>query len=295
LADYPKFSDWDALGVVVKNYEWVVEDAPVRVVFDGAASLLAPPPTLPSSPPKPISRLAAFFEAKTEWGGAADYVPDQPLWLQGVPTAIDHVLPEARDLGDTPDGRRARLKALLPKLPAYAWMNRNRDVAAAVETLEKLQRTGQIGLVEDAELLLLKTIIAPLQTYAVLEARKDRISFARKTDIKDAIKATRKLRGFFRQNTGVLLEMDGEAARLPQALEQAAKQLSELEGRQKKQPQTIDGLRRLLVKQLSVALIQTMGARSPTTIQHLLGIGDYRPEERHLERQISDVLLEAGL
>ncbi len=297
----PSREDWDALGVIVENVSWIVEDASSRPDPEGFGSgglgLLGQSLASIESPsPVPRNRLAAFFETRKEWGIEAGlYAADGPLWMQGAPIAIDKVLPEAKSLSGKREERTKRLKEqLLPRLPAYVWLNRNRNLDAAVSTLEALARNGQAALLDDCELTLIKAVRQPIQSYLLFETSKDRLGFPANSDIDKAIRAATKLQEFFRQNSGVQLEMGLDLLRLPDALNKTVDHLASIKKRQDQKPQTLDGLRRYLIKSLCLALIEAFGVRSPTTIQHLLAIVDYEPEERHLRLKISEVLKETG-
>jgi hypothetical protein len=291
----PTQEEWDALGVIVDNLSLIIEDAPgfvaggePRGLFDYRSDAL---PTTST----PVSRLGAFIEIRNEWAVAEDEAPStRPLWMQGAGAAIGKVLPEAKSIGTTPEERTKRLKVLLPRLRAYSWMNRNGDLAAAVSTLETVSRVGQIATTEDFELALLRLIRRPIQTYVFWDAFKDKVSFPSNADIDSAIRAAGDLKGFFDRNSGALLEMDGNLLMLTETLERTVEHLAQIKKRQDRQPQTLDGLRRHLVKVLCIGLMKAFGVRSPTVVLHLLAIVEYSPDDRHLRRQVRDVLEEAG-
>jgi len=275
----PTEKQWYDLDVIVRNVETIVADAPPVNSLLGMNAFAATQINHRIEP----SGVSRLMQLRTD-SNATTFSALKPH-----PDTITAILPGVESLGSNRAERTSRLLSRLTELPAYDWLRAQKGYPDAVRTLVRLGKTDAAFALDTAEILLIRSLIFPLQILLVLRRSGSVPPYPAKRELEDVYRNVRDLVRFLRERWPI-----HGIVKIPPHLKSALRELEKnlnAKRRAYRKPKN-DGtlIERDFRDQVIQRLNTEFGKCSATLVSHLLKVADYSHDRRDLKRQINALL-----
>jgi hypothetical protein len=274
----PTFSDWRNLGNVVLNVEDII--------------------SLPTSDGPPGYELVRDMRLNSR--STVDMRLRQSTRRVGfllrkeldvITKSVDELIPNLDQLGSTREVRLASLKAFLPNLKAYRWLNEHDSYKRAIRTIARLKKTNPIYAGDTSEFLLIQVFLWPL--ILLLLQRKHKLSpaYPTKKELAEGLKGAQNLLALLIERTPIH-GLVTETKALISDLERYAEKVELMRKTYRKPVDDGFSAERDFRDQVIRNLLENAGGCSTTLVSHILTLVNFPHDIRDLQRQIKTMRLE---